>query len=144
MGRRISAVWNIRLTCPVSSRMETRLSLVGALGLGLLFGCFSDHTAPSTGGDGVTVGDIFFRSDHNGSANPAIDTVQAGTTLTWTWVNTGTTPHSVKSEGSPAFVSSATLTGEGTVYSVTLTTPGLYAYDCAVHGSVMAGSVQVQ
>ena len=116
----------------------------GVVGLLLLSACFSEHTGPSTGGSGVAVGDNFFRSNRNGTANPAIDTVQAGTTLTWTWVNTGTTPHSVKSEGSPAFVSSATLTGEGTVYSVTLTTPGLYAYDCAVHGSVMAGSVQVQ
>lgn len=43
--------------------------------------------APSTAS--VTVGDIFFRSDHNGSSNPAVDT--------------------------PSFTSSSIMTGPGTL-----------------------------
>ncbi len=69
--------------------------------------CSSD-TAPNDGNGGnggngaagtVTVGNIFFRSGHNGTQNPAVDTVAAGTTVTWTWTGTGSQPHSVRSQG---------------------------------------------
>jgi plastocyanin len=90
----------------------------------------------------VTVGNNFFRSDRNGTCNPAIDTVAAGTTVTWDW--TGTTSHSVRSQGSPSFTSSAVLTGEDQTYDVTLDTPGTYQYDCSVHASQMTGQIVVQ
>jgi plastocyanin len=111
--------------------------------------CSSDSSGPSDGGGGgaagtVTVGDIFFQSGHNGTKNPAIDTVAVGTTVTWTWTNTGSTPHSVESEGSPSFTSSETLTGSGKTYRVTFTSPGTYSYDCAVHGMAMTGRIVVQ
>jgi len=111
--------------------------------------CSSDSSGPSNGGGGgaagtVTVGDIFFQSGHNGTKNPAIDTVAVGTTVTWTWTNTGSTPHSVESEDSPSFTSSGTLTGSGKTYSVTFTSPGTYTYDCAVHGMAMTGRIVVQ
>jgi len=111
--------------------------------------CSSDSSGPSNGGGGgaagtVTVGDIFFQSGHNGTKNPAIDTVAVGTTVTWTWTNTGSTPHSVESEDSPSFTSSETLTGSGKTYSVTFTSPGTYTYDCAVHGMAMTGRIVVQ
>ena len=139
----------------VDGRHETRVrprrpSTTGRLLLpvlvtpALLAACFSEHTAPSTGGEGVTVGNIFFRSNHNGSANPAVDTVVAGTTVTWTWGSTGTTSHSVESEGSPSFPGSAILTGNGQTYSFTFTAPGTYEYDCAVHGSAMTGTILVR
>jgi plastocyanin len=96
----------------------------------------------------VTVGNILFRSAHNGTCNPSVDTIAVGTTVTWTWVNTGATPHSVQSnpptQGAPTFVSSNTLTGGGSTYSVTFTTPGTYEYDCLVHGTQMTGRVVVQ
>jgi plastocyanin len=92
----------------------------------------------------VTVGNIFFQSSHNGTRNPAIDTVPAGSTVTWTWTNTGGTPHSVRSESSPGFTSSPTLTGDGQTYTFTFSTPGTYQYDCAVHGDAMTGRVIVQ
>jgi len=72
--------------------------------------------------------------------NPAVDTVIAGSAMTWNW--TGTLPHSVRSVGTPAFASSGTLTGTGT-YSVTFNTPGTYRYDCLVHGDAMTGAVVV-
>jgi plastocyanin len=111
--------------------------------------CSSDSSGPSDGGGGgavgtVTVGNIFFQSGHNGTKNPAIDTVAVGTTVTWTWTNTGSTPHSAESEGSPSFTSSETLTGSGKTYSVTFTSPGTYSYDCAVHGMAMTGRIVVQ
>jgi plastocyanin len=90
----------------------------------------------------VTVGNNFFRSDHNGTCNTAIDTVAAGATVTWTW--TGTTSHSVRSLGATTFTSSAVLTGAGQTYAVTFDTPGTYEYDCSVHASQMTGRVVVQ
>jgi plastocyanin len=111
--------------------------------------CGSD-TAPNDGNGGggavgtVTVGNIFFRSGHNGTQNPAVDTVAAGTTVTWTWTGTGGQPHSVQSQGAPSFTSSEILTGSGMTYPFTLTTPGTYHYDCAVHGNLMTGTIVVQ
>jgi plastocyanin len=111
--------------------------------------CSSD-SEPNDGGNGggaagtVTVGNIFFRSGHNGTQNPAVDTVAAGTTVTWTWTSTGSTPHSVRSEEEPTFTSSDNLTGNGMTYTFTFTTPGTYHYDCAVHGDAMTGTIVVQ
>jgi plastocyanin len=106
----------------------------------------SSSTAPNNGGAAgtVTVGNIFFKSGHNSTQNPAVDTVAAGTTVTWTWSSTGSTPHSVKSEGAPSFTSSNTLTGNGMTYTFPFTTPGTYHYDCAVHGDAMTGTIVVQ
>ena len=92
----------------------------------------------------VTVGNIFFKSGLNGSTNSAIDTVAAGGTVTWTWTSSGNVPHSVQSLGSPSFTSSAIQTGDGSTYQVQFTTPGTYQYDCAVHGTMMSGTVVVR
>lgn len=110
----------------------------------VLAGCFSEHTAPTTGGEGVTVGNIFFKSNRNGTVNPAVDTVGVGTNVTWTWVNTGPIGHSVESQGTPGFTSSTILTGNSTTYSFTFTAPGSYQYDCAVHGAAMSGTIVVR
>jgi plastocyanin len=98
--------------------------------------------APTTAA--VTVGDIFFKSGHNGSSNPAVDTVAVNGTVTWTWATTENLPHSVQSMGSPSFTSSAILTGAGTTYAFKFTTPGTYQYECAVHGAMMTGTIVVQ
>jgi plastocyanin len=134
----------------MSRRIGTRaLILAGAAAMAL--GCSSDSTGPGNGqGNGggpvgtVKVGNIFFESGHNGTRNPAQDTVAAGQTVTWTWTSTGSTPHSVRSQGSPGFTSSTTLTGSGMTYSQTFNTPGTYRYDCAIHGSAMSGTLVVQ
>lgn len=122
--------------------------LVG-LALGLLVACGGDSSGPSgaggpIGGQGVRVGNTFFRSNHNGSIDPAVDTVAVGTPLDWSWVGTGGVSHSVRSSGTPAFASSAIMSGSGTTYSVTFSSPGVFTYDCAVHGSAMTGRVVVQ
>ncbi|HXG44559.1 MAG TPA: cupredoxin domain-containing protein [Gemmatimonadales bacterium] len=92
----------------------------------------------------VEVGNILFRSSRNGSCNPAVDTIPAGGTVTWTWTGTGSVSHSVRSQGTPSFTSSVIQAGNGITYMVQFNTPGTYRYDCAVHGSAMTGRVVVQ
>jgi plastocyanin len=142
-------------------RHITMLLMTGGLAASLLAGC-NDSTAPSaatpppstptpppSGGSpasataAVTVGDIFFRSGHNGSSNPAVDTVAVNGTVTWTWATTESLPHSVQSLGLPSFTSSGIQTGSGNTYNFTFTAPGTYQYDCAVHGSMMTGTIVV-
>jgi plastocyanin len=133
--------------------MRTRFSLALLALVGVAGACGGDSNndggpsgpGPVNGPAGtVTVGNIFFKSGHNGTQNPAVDTVSAGTTVTWTWTNTGNTSHSVRSEGAPSFTSSSILTGAGMTYTFTFDTPGTYHYDCDVHGSAMSGTVVVQ
>jgi plastocyanin len=125
--------------------------------------CSDDDNAPTTGSPpdttgtdttgadttlattaNVSVGDIFFQSAQNPSINPAVDTVAVNGTVTWTWAAGETLPHSVQSQGSPSFTSSAVETGPGSTYQFTFTAPGTYQYDCAVHGSQMTGTVVVR
>jgi len=124
--------------------------LAGAVAAAI--GCSSDSSTPTGAGDGggpvgaVTVGNDFFQSAHNGTRNPAQDTVAVGSTVTWTWTNTGGTSHSVEALplDNPSFTSSDILTGSGMTYTFTFTAPGTYHYQCAVHGSLMSGTVVVQ
>lgn len=85
---------------------------------------------------GVSVGNNVF--------SPTTRTVPAGSTVTWTWINTGAVSHSVESTGTPSFASSAILVGEGQTYSVQFNTPGTYTYQCEVHGAGMSGQIVVQ
>ena len=80
-------------------------------------------------GGGVTIVDLAFQ--------PTAITVGAGTTVTWS--NAGALPHTVTSD-TGAF-DSGILSAGGT-FSTTLSTPGLYAYHCLIHPS-MLGTVQV-
>jgi plastocyanin len=98
--------------------------------------------APST--VAVTVANISFQSGHNGSVNPAVDTVAAGGKVTWTWTGAGSVPHTVQSVGAPSFASSAIETGDGSRYELTFTAPGSYRYNCAIHGDMMTGIIVVR
>ena len=144
--------------------MRFRTAVIGLAALASLAGCGGYTATGPNGGNGaggygggggggggpigsVTVGDngaIAFTSAHNGSSNPAVDTVAIGGTVTWTWTSTQGMAHSVQSLGSPTFASSAIMSGDGQTYSVTFTTPGTYQYDCAVHGTTMSGRVVVR
>ena len=136
--------------------MRTWHAVLEIIAVATLAACSSDPSSPSGDGGGggtgngdgggvaVTVGNILFRSNRNGSQNTAVDTVAAGGSVTWTWVNTGQVPHSVESEGSPGFASSAIMTGGGRSYSIRFTAPGTYRYDCAVHGAQMTGTIVVR
>ena len=137
--------------------MTTRFLMAAALAM--LAGCSGNSPSAPDGGGGptgggtggpapstaaVTVGNIFFKSGQDGTTNPAQTTVAVGGIVTWTWTGTGSTPHSVQSEGSPSFTSSAVQTGDGSTYQVTFATAGTYRYDCAVHGAAMSGTIVVR
>jgi len=92
--------------------------------------------APPTAG--VEVGNIFFRSAHNTSQNPAVDTIAVGGRVTWTWAGGS---HGVESTGMPTFANSLVQTSGN--YQVTFNAAGEYTYDCLVHGAAMNGRVVV-
>jgi plastocyanin len=99
---------------------------------------------PTSGDVVVIVGNIFMKSQNNGTVNPAVDTVAAGGSVAWTWTNTGNVPHGIQSLGTPSFATGTVLTGDGSLYRVTFTTPGTYQYDCLVHGTMMPGTIVVR
>lgn len=85
-----------------------------------------------SGSDTVLIQDFAF--------SPAVLTVQAGTTVTWT--NQDSVPHAIAPDaGFPAPVSSDSLP-RGASYRFTFTSPGTYPYHCAIHPS-MKGTVIV-
>jgi plastocyanin len=100
----------------------------------------SNQTVTFPAAASVQIGDIFFKSVHNATQNPAMDTVAAGGTVTWTWI--GSASHGVLSTGSPSFANSTTK-ASGT-YQVTFATTGTYTYECVVHGISMNGTVVVR
>lgn len=133
--------------------VRTRSVILAGAAAIVALGCSSDSSGPTGQGGGgggggavgtVKVGNIFFESGHNGTSNPAQDTVAVGQAVTWTWTLTGAIPHSVRSQGTPGFAGSNELTGSGMTFSHTFDTPGTYHYDCAVHGSRMSGTIVVQ
>ena len=78
-----------------------------------------------------------------GDANafsPATVTIQAGQSVTWTWVSGF---HSVVSDSTPqAFADSpAQSTGQ---FTATFPTAGSYPYHCGIHGTMMTGTIVVQ
>ena len=124
----------------------TAIAGLSACGSGSLYGTTPPNRGGGSGGGGpvgsVAVGPgIEFVSGHNGSANPAVDTIAVGGVVTWTW--SGPDAHSVRSIGSPSFASSTIQSGNKT-FAVTFTAPGTYRYDCAVHGQAMTGTVVVR
>jgi plastocyanin len=90
----------------------------------------------------VTVGPgIQFKSNRNSSTDPATDTIAVGGSVTWTWA-ANSIGHSVHSTGAPAFTSSIVMISGS--YAFTFNTAGTYQYNCAVHGSSMAGTIVVR
>ena len=131
--------------------MQVLTQLVTGLLIAALMGCNSaTATDPTTAAPPpdpatvvVTVGNNFFRSDRNRSANEAVDTVVVGGKVRWQWMNTGSAPHNVASIGTPTFTSGPVETGSGRIYELTFTEPGTYRYNCAIHGNLMTGVVVV-
>ena len=117
------------------------------LALAACGGSPTDGGGGPSGGPGpvgqVIVGNIFFKSAHNGSQNPAVDTIAAGASITWKWNAAG--QHSIQSTGTPGiFRNSVVMSAANATYTVTFQTPGTYSYDCGVHGSLMTGRIVVQ
>ena len=125
------------------------ITWIAAAALAALAAC-GGSTGPDGGGvtgggsaGQVVVGNIFFRSGHNGSQNPAVDTIAAGSSVTWNWNAAGS--HSIQSTGTPnIFRNSVVMSASNSSYVVTFQNPGTYTYDCGVHGSLMTGRIVVQ
>lgn len=122
--------------------MRVRIGFIVAITMCGLMAC-SDN--PPTGGG--PVGSVIvgpnqqFTSSHNGSTNPAVDTIPVGGTVTWTW--SGNLVHSVRSVGLPQFQNGGPFSGSGT-HVVTFTSAGTYEYDCSIHPNTMSGRVVVR
>lgn len=122
---------------------------IAAAALVVLAAC-GGATGPNGGGvtgggpaGHVVVGNIFFRSASNGSQNPAVDTIAAGSSVTWNWNAAGA--HSIQSTGtSNIFRNSVVMSDANSSYTVTFQNAGTYTYDCGVHGSLMTGRIVVQ
>ena len=112
----------------------------GLTGSPVTFHATAQKPPPIPATAAVNIGDIFFKSAHNATQNPAVDTVAVGGKVTWTWG--GADSHSVHSTGSPSFTSSATMVSGS--YSFTFSTAGTYNYDCIVHGALMTGTIVVR
>jgi plastocyanin len=109
-------------------------------------GTRSDSASLAVSGQGaaiinasVNIGGLSFTSNHNGTVNPAIDTVSVGGAVTWNF-QVGT--HFVQSSGGSSFTNSPTQSS-GT-YVFTFNTIGTYNYICGIHGAVMSGTVVVK
>ena len=87
---------------------------------------------------------VGLKSGHNGSANPAVDTIAAGGAVTWTWTNAGGVLHGIQSLGSPIFRNSQVKSGDGSTYQAVFRSAGTYQYDCAIHGAAMTGTIVVR
>jgi plastocyanin len=132
---------------PTAGAQTAQATVAGATGSPVTFSATATGGAPPPPPPStiaITVGNIFFQSNRNGTSNTAVDTVAVNGTATWTWVNTDATPHSVQSIGSPLFTSSALLTGNGQTYQFQFTQAGTYTYNCAEHGSLMTGRIVVR
>ena len=130
-------------------RRTTWITAAVLLAVAACGGATSPNGSSGGGGGGgggpvgrITVGNDFFRSAHNGSQDPAVDTVAAGSTVTWAWGAAGS--HSVRSTGGANFTSSGVLSAYNASYVLTFNTPGTYTYDCSLHASAMTGRIVVQ
>ncbi len=78
----------------------------------------------------------------NNQFQPANLVVTAGTTVRWAWATTATS-HSVVPVGGAEPAASA-VSAAPFAYQHTFTTPGVYDYECSVHGNLMTGTITVQ
>jgi plastocyanin len=76
----------------------------------------------------------------DGFFNPDSVNISAGSTVKWHWATSG---HSVASTGSPSFQGSDILNADATYGPILFSTPGVYRYECAVHGSAESGVIVV-
>lgn len=85
---------------------------------------------------------VVFTSARNGSANPAVDTIQAGQSVLF--LSLGGT-HTVESTDGPppAFTESPSLTA-GQTFTLGFGAAGTFRYDCGIHGTSMSGRIVVQ
>ncbi|MBW8771960.1 MAG: cupredoxin domain-containing protein [Gemmatimonadetes bacterium] len=77
---------------------------------------------------------------HNNFFSPDSIAIPAGGTVKWTWVGSG---HSVAPTGANTFPASDVLNAGATFGPILFSTPGVYTYECGVHGAAMPGKIVV-
>ncbi len=106
----------------------------GLQGSPLVFNATAVEPTPIPTSISVSVRNDNFLSGRNGTVNPAVDTVQVGGTVTWTWAVGASNPHDVTSSGAPNFTSSTTTSAPAS-HAFTFTATGTYIYYCTQHGA---------
>jgi plastocyanin len=113
--------------------LVTLVLLAGASGCGGSSG-YGSSTGPGGGGGG---GHTLSISMTGSAFSPALDTVAAGSTVTWT--NNDAVTHTVTSApGSADTYSSGNVGGSGTFQHM-FAAAGTYVYYCTIHGTPTAG-----
>jgi len=133
-------------------RFTTVLVVVVALGLALAVGAvlvLNLQPKLSAGGGGG-VASVTIVLPNGVGANPSLNyqpaslTVTIGVNNTIKWVNQDPIPHTVTtSSGTPTSFDSRAL-NQGDTFTVTLNTPGTYAYFCQFHPGWMKGRILVR
>ena len=135
-----SSVWHLG-TVPGTQTAQASVA-GGADGSPVRFTATAEGDDPPPPPPGAV--EIRLRTGGGTRFEPANVTIQAGTTVTWTWVDG---VHDVTATGTPTFPSSGSPSGPPRTYSHTFTTAGRYVYFCSVHGSPtggMRGTIVVQ
>jgi plastocyanin len=110
--------------------LVTLVLLAGASGCGGISG-YGSTTGPGGGGHTLSI------SMSGAAFSPALDTVAAGSLVTWT--NNDGVAHNVTAvPGSADTYASSNLAGSGT-FSHTFLAAGTYVYYCTIHGTPTAG-----
>ena len=127
---------------------RTSLFAVAALAVVAACGGGSGYTTSTTygGGGGGGGGGSGLNLVMSGTAfSPAVDTVAAGSTVTWT--NQDGFAHTVTYGSGPDATYDSGNISYGGAYTHTFTTAGTYGYYCKIHGtptSGMRGTIVVQ
>jgi plastocyanin len=116
-----------------------RTTLVAVAALGIVAACggsSSYMTSTSTGGGGGGAGGLSLVMSGSGFS-PVVDTIAAGSTVTWT--NQDPITHTVTYGSGPDATFDSGGIGAGGTYQHTFTTVGTYGYFCKIHGTPTSG-----
>ena len=103
-----------------------------------------DGTVDRRGQDTVEIAVGAEGNDGNYAFDPPAVTVNPGTEVVWTWTGAGS-GHNVVSDGDGPLDSGELAAAEGTTYSHTFESEGIYKYVCTPHESLgMKGAVAVR
>jgi plastocyanin len=124
----------------MKSRWLSGLILALALGVGLLAISCKKSTSPGGGTPAdITLGITGINGANSYFPNP--DTVTMGQTVAWH--NTDGTTHTATSNAAGVFDTGHIGPG-GTSGAIRMNTVGTFTYQCAIHGSLMTGTLVVK
>jgi plastocyanin len=87
-----------------------------------------------------SAGVVMVGAGNANSFSPATVTIQAGQSVTWSWVSGF---HSVVSDSTPKAFADSAQQASGQ-FTVKFPTAGSFPYHCGIHGAMMTGTIVVQ